>query len=253
MRTQDNVIVLKNRSELELMKVACRISAEALMVGGEAVKPGATTASINKVIHRFILSQNAKPSFLRYNGFPASTCISVNNEVIHGIPGSRVLKEGDIVSIDVGACYKGFHGDNAYTFPVGEISGEAKVLLEVAEKSLYLAIEAAKTGNRLGDISHTVESFVESTGHSVVKEYVGHGIGRIMHEAPEIPNFGKPGRGSRLAAGMTLAIEPMVNIGKEEVDTLKNGAVLTKDGSLSAHFEHTVLITDNGPVIMTKL
>ena len=223
------------------------------MVGGEAVKPGATTASINKVIHRFILSQNAKPSFLRYNGFPASTCISVNNEVIHGIPGSRVLKEGDIVSIDVGACYKGFHGDNAYTFPVGEISGEAKVLLEVAEKSLYLAIEAAKTGNRLGDISHTVESFVESTGHSVVKEYVGHGIGRIMHEAPEIPNFGKPGRGSRLAAGMTLAIEPMVNIGKEEVDTLKNGAVLTKDGSLSAHFEHTVLITDNGPVIMTKL
>jgi len=246
------MIVLKNRSELELMKTAGRISAQALRLAGEAVQPGVTTAQLNKLIHRFILSQDATPSFLGYGGFPASACISVNDEVIHGVPGSRRLRDGDIVSIDVGACYKGFHGDNAWTFPVGEVSKEARSLLDATEQSLRRAIQCAAVGNRLGDISCAVQSYVEGQGYSVVRSYVGHGIGRIMHEAPEVPNFGEPGRGPRLAAGMTLAIEPMVNAGAFDVRTLDNGTVLTADGSLSAHFEHTVLITDNGPVILTQ-
>ncbi len=246
------MIVLKNRSELELMRIAGRISAQALQVGGEAVKPGVTTAQIDKAIHRFITSQNASPSFLGYGGFPASACISINDEVIHGIPGSRVVQEGDIVSIDVGASYQGFHGDNAATFGAGKISPEAQALLDATRESLNRGIAAATSGNRIGDISHAVQSYVEQFGYSVVREYVGHGIGKKMHESPEVPNYGSPGRGTRLVAGMTLAIEPMINISAPQVKVLPDGwTVLTKDGSLSAHFEHTVLITDNGPVILT--
>lgn len=248
------MIALKNKSELELMRVAGRISAEALQVGGEAVKAGATTAQIDAAINRYIRSQNAIPSFLGYGGFPASACISVNQEVIHGIPGKRVLREGDIVSIDVGAIYKGFHGDNAATFAVGEISAEAKKLLEVTKQSLHKGIEAALNKGRIGDISHAVQTFAEQSGFSVVRSYVGHGIGREMHESPEVPNFGLPDRGPRLQSGMTIAIEPMINAGTYNVRVLPdNWTVVTADDSLSAHFEHTIAITDNGPVILTAL
>lgn len=247
------MIVLKNRSEMEIMRTACRISAQALLVGGEAVRPGATTAQIDKAIHRFISSQNATPSFLGYGGFPASACISVNDQVIHGIPGDRVLQDGDIVSIDVGACYKGFHGDNAATFPVGEITPEAKSLLDVTRESLYKGIAAAVSGARIGDIAWAVQSWAEKSGFGVVRDFVGHGVGKKLHEAPEVPNFGQPGRGVRLTAGMTLAIEPMINLVGHAVKVLPDKwTVLTESGSLSAHFEHTVAITDNGPVILTQ-
>jgi len=248
------MIVLKNKSELEIMRVACKISAQALAVGGEMVKPGVTTAQIDKAIHKFIQSQNATPSFLGYGGFPASACISVNNEVIHGIPGSRVVQEGDIVSIDVGARYKGFHGDNAATFPAGRVSDEADSLMEVTRASLYKGIEAAVAGARIGDVSWAVQSHVESFGYGVVRQYVGHGVGRELHESPEVPNFGSPGRGPRLVAGMTIAIEPMINLKGHDVRVLPDGwTVLTASGSMSAHFEHTVLVTDDGPVILTRL
>lgn len=246
------MIVLKSKPELEKMKIAGRISAEALAAGGEAVKPGVTTAHINSVIHKYIKSQNAIPSFLGYGGFPASACISVNDEVIHGIPGERVIHEGDIVSIDVGAIYDGYNGDNAATFAAGKISPEAQKLLDETRESLYKAIAAAVAGARIGDISWAVQSHVEQFGYGVVRSYVGHGIGKKMHEAPEVPNFGVPGRGPRLAAGMTIAIEPMINQKSGEVKVAKdNWTVLTIDGGLSAHFEHTVAVTDNGPVILT--
>jgi methionyl aminopeptidase len=248
------MIALKNKAELELMRAAGRISAEALKIGGEAVKPGATTAQVDAAIHKYILSQHAIPSFLGYNGFPKSACVSINEEVIHGIPGSRVIKEGDIVSIDVGAIYKGFHGDNAATFGAGTISPEAARLLYVTRESLYQGIEAAKKGARIGDIAHAVQSYAEEQGMGVVRTYVGHGIGRKMHESPEVPNFGQPGRGPRLLPGMTLAIEPMINQGTADVEDRSDGwTVVTADGLLSAHFEHTVAITDNGPVILTAL
>lgn len=248
------MIALKNKHEMELMQAACRISAEALRVGGEMVRPGVTTAQIDKAIHRYISSQNATPSFLGYGGFPASACISLNNQVIHGIPGKRVVQEGDIVSIDVGAYYKGFHGDNAATFPAGEISPETRKLLDVTRESLYKGIEAARAGNRVGDISWAVQSHCEAHGFGVVRNYVGHGVGRQLHESPEVPNFGCPGRGARLVPGMTIAIEPMINLGGWAVKVLPDGwTVLTMDGSLSAHFEHTVAITDNGAVILTQL
>jgi len=247
------MIVLKNKSEMEIMRIACRISAQALAVGGEIVKPGVTTAQIGKAIHKFITSQNATPSFLGYGGFPASACISVNNEVIHGIPGSRVVHEGDIVSIDVGACYQGFHGDNAATFGAGGISPEAQSLLDVTRDSLYKGIEAAVTGNRIGDISWAVQSHVDAFGYGIVRKYVGHGVGKKLHESPEVPNFGAPGRGTRLVAGMTLAIEPMINLVGHDIKVLSDGwTVLTASGSMSAHFEHTVAVTENGPVILTK-
>lgn len=248
------MIVLKNKPELEKMKAAGRISAEALMVGGEAVKPGVTTAGINKAIHKFIESHGAIPSFLGYGGFPASACISVNDEVIHGIPSERVIHEGDIVSIDVGAIYKGFHGDNAATFAAGKISDEAQKLLDVTRESLYKGIAAAVSKARIGDVSWAVQSHVEQFGYGIVRSYIGHGIGREMHEAPEVPNFGNPGRGPRLASGMTIAIEPMINLKGGEVRVAPDGwTVLTVSGSLSAHFEHTIAVTDNGPVILTAL
>lgn len=247
------MIQLKNKSELERMRKACQISAQALQVAGEAIKVGMTTLELDRIIHRFIVSQGAKPSFLGYGGFPGTACISVNNEVIHGIPSSaRVLNEGDIVSVDVGAFYDGFHGDNAATFAVGTVTPEAQKLLDVTRDSLYKGIEAAIAGNRIGDIGCAVQTYVEENGFAVVRQYIGHGVGHELHEDPEVPNFGRAGRGVRLLPGMTIAIEPMVNAVGEGVRVLDDDwTVVTKSGSLSAHFEHTIAITEHGPVILT--
>ncbi|MBQ2302545.1 MAG: type I methionyl aminopeptidase [Oscillospiraceae bacterium] len=246
------MVILKPASAIKKMREAGRLSALALKVGGEAVKPGVTTAEIDKVIYDFIMSQGATPSFLNLYGFPASACISVNDELIHGIPGNRVIKEGDIVSIDVGACLDGYHGDNAATFVAGEASEEAQKLLDFTKQSLYKGIEMAVVGNRVGDISNAVQTYCEERGYSVVREFVGHGIGRSVHEDPEVPNFGAAGHGPRLVNGMCIAIEPMINAGTRFVSTDSNGwTVRTKDGKLSAHFEHTIAITDNGPIILT--
>ncbi|MBQ7938536.1 MAG: type I methionyl aminopeptidase [Oscillospiraceae bacterium] len=246
------MVILKPASAIKKMREAGRLSALALKVGGEAVKPGVTTAEIDKVIYDFIMSQGATPSFLNLYGFPASACISVNDELIHGIPGNRVIKEGDIVSIDVGACLDGYHGDNAATFVAGKASEEAQKLLDVTKQSLYKGIEMAVVGNRVGDISNAVQTYCEERGYSVVREFVGHGIGRSVHEDPEVPNFGAAGHGPRLVNGMCIAIEPMINAGTRFVSTDSNGwTVRTKDGKLSAHFEHTIAITDNGPIILT--
>ena len=246
------MVILKTANAIKKMREAGRLSALALKVGGEAVKPGVTTAEIDKAIYDFIMSQGATPSFLNLYGFPASACISVNDELIHGIPGNRVIKEGDIVSIDVGACLDGYHGDNAATFVAGEASEEAQKLLDVTKQSLYKGIEMAIIGNRVGDISNAVQTYCEERGYSVVREFVGHGIGRDVHEDPEVPNFGAAGHGPRLVNGMCIAIEPMINAGTRFVSTDSNGwTVRTKDGKLSAHFEHTIAITDNGPIILT--
>lgn len=249
------MIVLKTGRELKIMREACRISAGALQTAGKAVEPGVTTAELDKLAEDYIRSQGGVPNFKNYHGYPATACISINNEVIHGIPSSkRILKQGDIVSIDLGAKFEGYHGDNAATFACGDVSSEAKRLMDVTEQSLYKGIAAAVSGSRIGDISHAVQSFIETNGYSVVRQFVGHGIGTELHEAPEVPNFGSPGRGVRLMPGMTLAIEPMVNAGGSDVKILPDGwTVLTKDGSLSAHFEHTVVITTDGPKIMTLL
>lgn len=236
------------------MREACRISAEALKLAGNAVEPGVTTAELDKIAEKYILSQGAVPNFKNYNGYPATACISINNEVIHGIPSKkRVIQAGDIVSIDLGAKFEGYHGDNAATFACGDISAEAKRLMDTTRESLYQGIAAAVSGGRLGDISAAVQQYVESRGYSVVRQFVGHGIGTQLHEAPEVPNFGTHGRGIRLMPGMTLAIEPMINMGDSGVKVMPDGwTVLTKDGSLSAHFEHTIVITPDGPQIMTK-
>ena len=248
------MIVLKTGRELKVMREACRISAAALKLAGSAVEPGVTTAELDKIAEKYILSQGAKPNFKNYNGYPATACISINNEVIHGIPSKkRVIQAGDIVSIDLGACFEGYHGDNAATFACGDISEEAKRLIDTTRESLYEGIAAAVSGGRLGDIGAAVQQYVESRGYSVVRQFVGHGIGTKLHEAPEVPNFGTQGRGIRLMPGMTLAIEPMINIGHYDVKVMPDGwTVLTKDGSLSAHFEHTIVITPDGPQIMTK-
>ena len=246
------MVILKTANAIKKMREAGRLSALALKVGGEAVKPGVTTAEIDKAIYDFIMSQGATPSFLNLYGFPASACISVNDELIHGIPGNRVIKDGDIVSIDVGACLDGYHGDNAATFVAGNASEEALELLDVTKQSLYKGIEMAVVGNRVGDISNAVQTYCEERGYSVVREFVGHGIGRSVHEDPEVPNFGAAGHGPRLVNGMCIAIEPMINAGTRFVSTDSNGwTVRTKDGKLSAHFEHTIAITDNGPIILT--
>ncbi len=247
------MVVIKTARELSKMKDACRISAEALRVAGEAVKPGVTTYEIDTIIRKYIEKQGATPSFLGYGGFPASACISVNNVVIHGIPSKKlVLKEGDIVSIDVGAYYEGFHGDNAFTFPCGKISANAQALLDATRESLYEGISKALAGNRVGDIGNAVQQYVEARSYSVVRDFVGHGVGAKLHEDPSVPNYGTPGRGVRLVPGMTIAIEPMVNEGTFEVRVLDDEwTTVTKDGNLSAHFEHTVAITPNGPQIMT--
>lgn len=246
------MVVLKTTRELEIMRVAGRISAQALLVGGEMVRPGITTREIDHAIHKFIKSQGAIPSFLGYGGFPASACISINEVVIHGFPGEQVVQEGDIVSIDVGAIYKGYHGDNAFTFPCGQVAPDVQQLLDVTRESLYQAIAVARLGNRLGDVSHAVQAYVEPFGYGIVREYVGHGVGTELHQDPEVPNFGRPGHGIRLMPGMTIAIEPMVNLEGDGVRTLADGwTVKTNSGKPSAHFEHTIAITENGPVILT--
>lgn len=247
------MVVIKTARELSKMKDACRISAEALRVAGETVKPGVTTFEIDTIIRRYIEKQGAVPSFLGYGGFPASACISVNNVVIHGIPSKKcVLKEGDIVSVDVGAYYGGFHGDNAYTFPCGRISAEAQKLLDATREGLNEGIKQALVGNRIGDIGSAVQKYVEARSYSVVRDFVGHGVGAKLHEDPSVPNYGTPNRGVRLLPGMTIAIEPMVNEGKYQVRVLDDKwTTVTCDGKLSAHFEHTVAITPDGPKIMT--
>ena len=247
------MIILKTSRELAALRKAGKISQAALKLAGEAVEPGISTWEIDRLVRRYIESAKATPSFLGYEGYPASACISVNDVVIHGIPQkSQILKKGDIVSIDVGACYQGFHGDNAWTFPCGEISPEARALLDAAEKSLFLGIEQARPGNRIGDIGHAVQEYVEARSYSVVREFTGHGVGADMHEDPSVPNFGKPGRGVRLTPGMVIAIEPMINMGRREIEIMPDGwTVVTRDGSLSAHFEHTIAITKEGPVILT--
>ena len=235
------------------MRDACRISAQALRVAGEAVKPGVSTLEIDTIVRSFIEKQGASPSFLGYGGFPASTCISVNNVVIHGIPSKdKILEEGDIVSVDVGAYYKGYHGDNAYTFPCGKISANAQALLDATRESLYEGIKQAAAFNRIGDIGNAVQRYVEARSYSVVRDYVGHGVGAKLHEDPSVPNFGTPGRGVRLVPGMTIAIEPMINEGTHYVRVMGDKwTVKTLDGKLSAHFEHTIAITPDGPKILT--
>lgn len=247
------MVVLKTSRELGIMKEACRISAGALQTVGKAVEPGVTTFELDKLAEDYIRSQGGEPNFKNYHGYPATACISINNEVIHGIPSKkRKICAGDIVSVDLGARFDGYNGDNAATFACGDVSEEAKRLMYVTENALYEGIKAACVGNRIGDIGSAIQKFVESAGFSVVRQYVGHGIGTELHEAPEVPNFGTAGRGIRLLPGMTLAIEPMVNAGHYDVKVLPDGwTVKTKDGSLSAHFEHTVVITPDGPKIMT--
>ena len=246
------MVSLKTSKELSDMKLSCQISAQALKLAGELIRPGVSTAHVNKMVHEFIVSQGAKPTFLGYGGFPAACCISINDEVIHGIPSDRIIREGDIVSVDVGAAINGYTGDNAATFAAGAVSEEARKIMEVTEQCLYKAIEAAQPGNRLGDVGYAVQAYAESFGFAVVRDFVGHGVGKKLHEAPEVPNYGTPGRGLRLMPGMTLAIEPMINVKGSAVKTLKDGTVLTASGSLSAHFEHTIAITADGPVILTK-
>ena len=246
------MIPIKNERELETMRRACKITAAARALAGEMVRPGVKTKEIDKAVHDFIVAQGAKPSFLNYNGYPASACISVNNVVIHGIPGDYELKEGDIVSIDVGAFWKGFHGDCAATFACGRISPTAEKLISVTKQSFFEGIKMARQGYRVSDISHAVQSYVEKNGFSVVRTFVGHGVGEKLHEEPEVPNYGSPGRGPRLVKGMTLAIEPMVNVGGPDVRILRDKwTTVTSDGSLSAHYENTVLITDGEPEILT--
>lgn len=246
------MITIKNAHQLEAMRQACKITAAARALAGEMVRPGVTTRQIDKAVHDFIVSQGAKPSFLNYSGYPASACISVNATVIHGIPSGYVLKEGDIVSVDVGAYYKGFHGDCAATFPCGAVSAQAQRLIDVTKQSFFAGLAFVKPGHRVSDISHAIQTYVESNGYSVVRAFVGHGVGAQLHEEPEVPNFGAPGHGPRLLPGMTLAIEPMVNMGTHEVRVLKDRwTTVTADGKLSAHYENTVLITDGEPEILT--
>ena len=245
------MITLKSAHEIEAMRLAGKITAAARALAREMVKPGVTTQQIDKAVFHFIREQGAIPSFLHYNGYPASVCISVNDEIIHGIPGKRVLREGDIVSVDVGAYIGGYHGDCAGTYPCGQVSDEALRLIRVTQDS-FEGLKFAREGYRLSDISHAVQTFVEANGYSVVREYVGHGIGRNMHEAPEVPNYGKPGHGPRLLRGMTLAVEPMVNAGTAAIKQMSDGwTVKTADGKYAAHYENTILITAGDPELLT--
>ena len=248
------MIKIKNNEEIALMREAGKITAGALELAATLVKPGVSLIHIDSEMHRFITSHGATPSFLHYNGFPASACISVNDEVIHGIPGKRLLTEGDIVKVDVGACYKGYHGDAARTLFCGEVSEDAKRLERITRESFFEGIKYADPSHRLGDISHAIQEHVENAGFSVVKEFVGHGVGAHLHEDPEVPTSGRAGRGTRLYEGMTIAVEPMVNFGTAEVSVLDNDwTVVTDDGALSAHYENSILITENGPEILTKI
>ncbi|CUP69401.1 methionine aminopeptidase [Clostridium baratii] len=248
------MIFIKNDLELDLMRKAGKIVAETLLLLEHEIKPGISTKELDAIAEQFITEQGAKPSFKGLYGFPATLCISVNNEVVHGIPGGYILKDGDIVSIDCGACLDGFHGDAARTFPVGNVSEDASKLIKVTEQSFFEGIKFAQIGNRLTDISHAIQDHIEANGFSVIKDFVGHGIGRDLHEDPEVPNFGRPGRGPVLTKGMVLAIEPMVNVGTFKVRTLRNDwTVVTSDGSLSAHYENTVAILPDGPEVLTLI
>lgn len=249
------MIQVKNKAQIAAMKKAGRITGEALLVARELVREGVSTKEIDDKIRAFIERSGAKPSFLGYGGFPASACISLNDEVIHGIPSrDRILHEGDIVKIDVGAYIDGFHGDSARTFPVGKVSDEAMRLIEVTKASFDRGIEQATAGNRIGDIGSAIDTYVKGFGYSVVRRYIGHGVGHELHEDPEVPNFGTPGRGTRLCQGMTIAVEPMVNVGTFAVRELSDGwTVVTADGSLSAHYENTILITDGEPLVLTEV
>ncbi|MDU5108525.1 MULTISPECIES: type I methionyl aminopeptidase [unclassified Clostridium] len=248
------MIIIKNNKEIDLMRSAGKIVAETLLLIEEKVRPGITTAELDRIAEEFITKHGARPSFKGLYGFPASLCISVNEQVVHGIPGGYVLKDGDIVSVDCGANINGFHGDAARTFGVGNITKEAERLINVTEESFFKGIEYAKVGNRLTDISHEIQNCVEAAGFSVVRDFVGHGIGRVVHEDPDIPNYGRPGRGPKLVEGMALAIEPMVNVGNYKVKTLSNDwTVVTSDGSLSAHYENTIVILPDGPEILTLI
>lgn len=247
------MITRKSTRELRYMRDAGRVVANVFQELEKAIRPGVTTGELNDLAEEFITRQGARPAFKGLYGFPAAICTSVNEQVVHGIPGLRKLEAGDIISIDIGAEINGYFGDAAMTFPVGDIGLDARRLLDVTREALFAGIEKARTGNRLSDISHAIQSYVEKHGFSVVRDYVGHGIGRKMHEDPQVPNFGRPGRGPRLEPGMTLAIEPMVNMGTHEVTTLDdNWTVVTRDGSLSAHFEHTVAITNGAAEILTR-
>ncbi|MGA9231604.1 MULTISPECIES: type I methionyl aminopeptidase [Exiguobacterium] len=246
------MIITKAPREIDIMRKAGQIVARTHKELKAHIRPGITTGQLDAIAERYIRSQGATPSFKGYNGFTGSICASVNEELVHGIPGDRVLHDGDIISIDIGAEYNGYHGDSAWTYPVGTISEETKQLLDVTEESLYKGLERAKAGVHLTDISHAIQSHVEAANFSVVREYVGHGVGQNLHEDPQIPHYGPPGKGPRLKTGMTLAIEPMVNVGKRYVRTLSdNWTVVTVDGSMCAHFEHTIAITDDGYEILT--
>ena len=249
------MIQLKNSAQLALMKDAGRITGEALLLAREHVREGISTYELDRIIKKFIESAGATPSFLGYGGFPASACISVNDEVIHGIPSrNRILRSGDIVKIDVGAYYRGFHGDAARTIPVGAVGEEVERLIRVTRESFFLGVAAARAGMRIGDIGGAIQRHAESNGFSVVRPYIGHGVGKNLHEQPDVPNFGTPGHGTRLLSGMTIAIEPMINAGKKEVRDLPDGwTVKTADGSLSAHYENTVAVTDGDPEIFTLI
>ena len=248
------MVILKTSREIAKMRQAGRISQRALQAAGKAVEPGVSTYEIDCIVREYIEKQGAAPSFLGYGGFPASACISVNNVVIHGIPSkSEILKQGDIVSIDVGAYFEGYHGDNAWTFPCGDISKEAQRLIDTTRESLFEGIKQAVSGNRIGDIGHAVQEYAEARSYSVVRKFVGHGVGAKLHEDPSVPNYGMSGKGIRLLPGMTIAIEPMINQGTHQVRVLNDGwTTVTADGKLSAHFEHTVAITPDGTVILTS-
>ena len=248
-------IILKTAEQIRLMKEAGRITGEAILKARDIIRPGVSTWEVDRVIHDYIVKCGAKPSFLGYAGFPGSACVSVNSEVIHGIPSrKRILEEGDLVKVDVGALYRGYHGDSAKTFAVGRVSPEATRLIERTRECFYRGVAKAVAGNRIGDVGHAVQACAEEAGFSVVREYVGHGVGSHLHEEPDVPNYGTEGRGCRLYAGMTIAIEPMVNAGGAGVRVLPDGwTVVTSDGRLSAHYEHTVAITDDGPVLLTDV
>ncbi len=246
------MIIIKSDADIAAMREACRITAGALKAAKRMVRPGMTTKDVDKAVCDYITARGAAPSFLGYGGFPGSACVSVNDVVIHGIPSEQVIREGDIVSVDVGAKFKGFHGDCANTFFAGAVSKDALALVEITRKSFYEGIRFAYPGNRVGDIGHAIQQFCEARGYSVVREYTGHGIGRDLHEDPSVPNYGRPGWGVRLLKGMTIAIEPMVNRGLPDIYVMPDHwTVRTKDGSLSAHYENTILITDDGPEILT--
>ncbi|MDI9486104.1 MAG: type I methionyl aminopeptidase [Bacillota bacterium] len=249
------MIVLKSAEEIQAMQKAGKVVAQAHELVRELIRPGVTTLDLDRAVEEFLLRQNAIPAFKGYQGYPASICASVNEVVVHGIPSKDVvLQEGSIISVDIGAFVDGFCGDSAWTYPVGEVGPGVQLLLQTTEEALFQGIEQARVGNRLSDISHAVQKCAEGRGFSVVRDFVGHGIGRNMHEAPQIPNFGPPGRGPRLKSGMTLAVEPMVNMGSYHVQVLEdNWTVVTRDSKWSAHFEHTIAITDDGPVVLTSL